>query len=146
MNTNISFTDYTNIINTCQRNLLDTVGETFHYENWSDRDCREQTREKIGKLQQYIHKFFKRLDPFSENELLPLPTRFEQVLANPDSLSQLGFGRFDATLWLIPLWMKPFIDPTAVVESIDGDKMPLSNADDDTRGGLLAFGFRLFQL
>lgn len=146
MNTNISFTDYTNIINTCQRNLLDTVGETFHYEKWSDSDCRAHTREKIEKLQQYIHKFFTRLDPQSDKELLPLPNRFEQVLANPESLTQLGFGRFDATLWLIPLWLKPFLDPTAMVEAIDGEKMPLSNTDDDTRAGMIAFGFRLFQL
>ena len=60
-----------------------------------------------------------------------------------DELEELGFGNWSTEdpLWLIPLWIVPFLDPNMEVVAINGEKCKLSDADNDTRGGRLAYGF-----
>lgn len=45
------------------------------------------------------------------------------------------------SLYLIPLWMLPVIDPDAVLTAIDGDTCLAKDASRDIRFGCIAYGF-----
>lgn len=140
----IPFSGFYEILQTCQRGMLNAFAEGYHYSNWPDSFIRDNNREAVEKLQKYIHSYFKKFDPNSMNELLPLPNVFPEILAGGgERLRALGFAQWDATLWLIPLWMKPFLDPTAEVIAIDGARSTLADVDTNHRGGMLAYGFHV---
>lgn len=56
------------------------------------------------------------------------------------TLYDYGFGNWDGTMILIPLWLANFIDDCEVI-SIMGDKKMLSQCDRDVRYGFMAWGF-----
>jgi hypothetical protein len=58
-----------------------------------------------------------------------------------EQLMSLDFGKWDeeSDLMLLPLWVKPFVKDIEVT-SINGDKLLLSETDNDVRFGCIAFG------
>lgn len=58
---------------------------------------------------------------------------------------ELRFCRWDeeSDLWLIPIWLYPFIPEDLELTSIGGDKGFVPNIDTDTRFGCLAWGILL---
>ena len=70
------------------------------------------------------------------------------VLTLPE-MKQLGFGNWDDDMYLVPLWMHPFLKAGIKLHCINDrdyevtyDEKGNSSIDDDTRGGMLAYGVR----
>jgi len=61
------------------------------------------------------------------------------------TLLDAGFRYWDENLMLTPEWFMPYIKAGEQLESITGEKVIKGKdpIDDDTRGGLLAYGFRV---
>jgi hypothetical protein len=61
---------------------------------------------------------------------------------NIDEMKELGFRKWSTTdeMLLIPLWLFYFVDPELTVHCIDNTDVKFKDADNDTRGGLLAYG------
>ena len=61
-----------------------------------------------------------------------------------EELKNFGFMPWSGgSLMLIPLYLKEILPQDLIVESIFGDKVKLSEADNDNRCGVLAYGIRL---
>ena len=60
-----------------------------------------------------------------------------------EELKNFGFMPWHGgSLMLIPLYLKEILPQDMIVESISGDKVKLSEADNDNRVGVLAYGIR----
>jgi hypothetical protein len=57
-------------------------------------------------------------------------------------LKELGFGNWDGKIWLIPIWLYPFLKGAIKATCIDGKTkvMKVKDMDTDTRFGCLAYG------
>jgi hypothetical protein len=59
-------------------------------------------------------------------------------------MADLGFGKMteESPMWLIPLWLLPFLPDIIETECINGTKSVLkkSEIDNDERFGCLAYG------
>jgi len=53
----------------------------------------------------------------------------------------LEFGNWNDHLILLPLWIVPFMEPTSIVKSINGQLKILKDCDLDGRFGCIAYGF-----
>jgi hypothetical protein len=113
-----------------KEHLFTTMSMSATYRSWDAEFARQQVTRFIDKQAKEV-----RIDPtqFLIGELL-----------------NLGFRWWDdkRNLLLIPLWMHPFLEEGITLRSIanrdvivelDEDFRP-SNVDDDSRGGVLAFG------
>lgn len=118
-----------------RRVMLIPVGEALAYKSWSN-DFRQ---ENLIRAKDLVKKDIGLVMPIGDNEL----TKAE--------LEDLGFGLWDEerdsdnrTLWLIPIWLAPFLVYGQNVKSITGDDREYNEKTDlDHRGGCLAFGFML---
>lgn len=109
--------------------LLLAMSESAVYTSWSDQLARENVSKSIAK-QRALYDF----DP--------------HVLAF-DDLKELGFGSWDDDLYLIPLWLHPFLKAGITLVDIGGGEVVVSydengkcNIDNDHRFGALAYGIR----
>lgn len=59
-----------------------------------------------------------------------------------DKLYAHGFRNWDGKLLLLPLWALEYMEHGTVLHCIDGDQatVGVNQIDDDTRGGVIAFG------
>jgi hypothetical protein len=162
----MDFETYKTVLNHIQRVLLTESAQHYQYkEGWSDEFCRDHLRDRVLWLQAYISlsnstdesdaanlaemnagRYFRsgELENFVKPErLLPLPPSFlgDQLFAKKQELFDLGFGNWDGGLVLIPLWLLPFLNPNEKVRSITGDYTTIGEADNDHRGGFIAYGF-----
>lgn len=72
-------------------------------------------------------------------------TKLNPSLCTEDQLIQLDFGKWDKSLYLIPVWLVPYISDTFIgrsINDIEGDVRELITADidKDHRFGCIAFG------
>lgn len=164
---------YIEQINSIRRGLLARIGEVHEYRDWSDELSRQEIDDKFEWLRAFISLSNSQGSPelvaletrilcdlkmgrvypveklkefVNPDNLLPLPPSIfgaESIPLMDSMLLDWGFGRWDENLWLIPIWMKPFINPKVEVVSINGKTVPFSEVDNDNdnRGGLLAYGF-----
>lgn len=79
--------------------------------------------------------------------LLPAPVKLGSkqltVLFRPYTIPENYGSMGGKKIYLIPLWLKPFLIPSLTVFSISGDSSTLAEADADHRGGYMAYGFAL---
>lgn len=61
---------------------------------------------------------------------------------NVEEMKELGFRKWSSNseMMLIPLWLFHFVNPELTVCCIDNTDVIFKDADDDNRGGLLAYG------
>lgn len=82
-----------------------------------------------------------------------LPSRYKDFIFDPNQLKlselkQLGFKPWDKSgLYLIPLWLRPFLKPGSMIKCIDGKVSAYSpeKTDSDNRFGLLAYGVVVYE-
>ena len=82
-----------------------------------------------------------------------LPKAYEAFRFDPNhlklsELKQLGFKAWDGSgLYLIPLWLRPFLKTGSIVKSIDGKISGYSpeGHDNDQRFGVLAYGVVVYE-
>ena len=78
-----------------------------------------------------------------EGEKLVEPVTIAEIKTlTIEELKEIGFRKWDASLWLIPLWMIKLVKAGETVQCIDGNKYPIEKAweDNDHRGGMTAYG------
>lgn len=110
-----------------RRIMINRSAECMTYATWSDEFIAKEIRE-IPK----IVKEWKEYHPIDPNEL----TRDEMI--------ELGFGKWsdEDPMYLIPLWLLPFLPDEIECGCIDGEKslMKIAEMDNDNRFGCLAYG------
>lgn len=109
------------------RILVVNAAETMVYDCWSDEFATKNVR---GTVNQVIKcEWFLPIDP---NEF------------TVEELKQLDFRRWsrESELWLIPLWLRPFLADMFIYAAIDEEpKMGAAkDIDNDHRFGCLAYG------
>lgn len=107
--------------------FINIMAESAVYTKWSNEFARQYVAEFIEKQRQ-LYDF----DPY------------QMTL---DELKELGFGQWDDNLYLVPLWLHPFLKSGVKLTDIGGGSMAVSydekgqcNIDNDTRFGMLAYG------
>lgn len=125
----ITLEKYNEQINVLRRNLLTKIGEITAYPSWSDEFCRKEVKEIQIKLLDFL------------TEKLPTPDKVPGM--TKDVVIDLGFIKWNEELFLIPLWLVPYLDPESQVISISDEVTSLSMADNDHRMGMIAYGFKL---
>lgn len=104
--------------------IHELITETANVESWNPND-------DYARMEQ-LSKIIKEHPEFSYLDITDL---------NVEEMKELGFRKWDLTgLMLIPLWLFHFIDPELTVRCIDNTDVKFKDADDDHRGGLLAYG------
>ena len=92
--------------------------------------------------EQFVFKTVKELPkPFSDFRFDPNQLRLSE-------LKQLGFKPWDGSgLYLIPLWLRPFLKSGCLVKSIDGkiSRYSPEDHDNDQRFGVLAYGVIVYE-
>jgi hypothetical protein len=109
--------------------LLNKIGQTLAYKNWSD----EFKISEINEIPTIVKEWEKNDGSFSIN---PNDLSSEQM-------DELHFSKWsdESPLRLIPLWLFPFLCDEFDCESIDGSKhTKLSELDNDQRFGYIAYG------
>ena len=74
-------------------------------------------------------------------EEIPVITQDELKRLDRETLYEFGFGNWDDSLLLIPLWLIGFMDGNETVTSITSNEETLTACDKDVRGGCIAWGF-----
>ena len=114
---------------------LDTLGNRAAYANqyttWDDKFARKEINSMISR--------------FKEDELIKKQTTWDTMLSLPvDYLVLLGFREWGrGNIWCMPLWIFSIMPNNISFEGVDifGSKHTINNKiDNDTRGGLLAYG------
>jgi hypothetical protein len=112
--------------------LLCAMAESAVYTKWSAEYARSNVADRIAQLRKQ-----ECIDP--------------HVLTCAEAVS-LDFGSWDGKLYLIPLWMYPFLKAGVKLKCIDGEEHEVSydeqgvcNIDNDHRFGCLAYGIEFFE-
>ena len=107
--------------------MMNRSAEVMNYLSWSSDFCAEQIREIPEKIKSYDW-----FTPINPSEL------------TKDQMKDLGFGKWsdEDPMYLIPLWMFPFLPEEINCGCIDGVKLVVkkSEMDNDHRFGCLAYG------
>lgn len=103
--------------------LLRAISEVNQYKKWSDEFSRKECSNAM-------------------NAGLGLKINLNEMTL--EECLDLGFVWFDKeqTLLLVPLWLLPALDPEDYLICINGSEVLVDEADNDNRGGLLAYGIR----
>jgi hypothetical protein len=108
--------------------ILNSAAEIMNYSKWSDDCSVRELRELIERIKESM--WFSPIDPaaFTEQEM-----------------RELGFERWseEDPMYLIPLWLFPFLSEEVNCCSINGKKYlkkKKSEMDTDNRYGCLAYG------
>jgi hypothetical protein len=109
--------------------ILIAASEVACYSNWADDVARKNI---VSACNPKKDTFFNEIEPIKLSELLEL---------SKEELYAEGFGNWDDLMILIPIWLINFIDGDETVFSIMGKEIKFSEADNDHRGGMLAYGF-----
>ena len=107
--------------------LLTATAESCTYKNWRMEYAITNIREAFSPEKAFT---LVKIDIITEEELKTLSFR---------ELLDIGFGNWE-NIALIPLFLKPFIDKSLEVVSINGKVITLGDADTDHRAGFLAYG------
>lgn len=109
------------------RNATKLLGQVYAYKSWSNETKTEEIKSVFKSIEHYL----------GEIDLADLSQKDAKML---------GFGTWDASgLMLIPLYLKNVIKNKCVVYDIFGESSvwDVDSIDDDTRFGMLAYGFFL---
>ena len=105
-----------------RRFILNRAGEVYNYTNWDDEFAAKQIREIPSKTE----------DKIDVSDL------------TATEMDDLGFGKWakEDPMFLIPLWLFPFLPDKIEAGCIDGEKKVYnkSEMDNDHRFGCLAYG------
>lgn len=112
-----------------KNSILISAAEVHQYKSWKDGFARNNIEEAFTKSADRIGKI-------TVDELRQL---------SKDELYQHGFGNWDGTLVLLPIWFYDFIADGEELISIMGNVTIVGkdHFDTDHRGGFLAYGFNL---
>lgn len=111
-----------------RKHTLDTAAQCVAYSSWSADFVKGQLltcKERLEKSKN-----------FRKINLKALTKR---------NLKELGFGLWsdNSNLYLIPLWLLPYLEEATETESISGSKhSTTSDIDNDSRMGCLAYGIK----
>jgi len=103
------------------RDAIATMAAEIYQYNWDSYFCKKYVHEKMNRYIEYYESFD--IKHLSESEAV-----------------SLGFYKWDDTLYLIPLWMLPFLEKDQWVFCINGGYKKIGDADTDNRAGMLAYG------
>lgn len=111
------------------------AAEVYEYTNWSESFVTEHLRQIPEKfVKGYFDEGGK---PFKKADFAEMEPEIRNTI----------LGNFDGKLRLIPIWLRPFIDPEEEVRAInlsDDDgypPYPMKETDNDHRAGYLAYGW-----
>ena len=103
------------------RNAIATMAAEIYQYDWSADFCKKYVKEITNRYKSDFVTFS--LHGINETEAC-----------------SLGFFQWDDTMWLIPLWILPFLREDEWVFCIDGTYRKIGDADNDNRFGMLAYG------
>jgi hypothetical protein len=103
------------------RDAIATMAAEIYQYGWDADFCKKYLREKMYRYIEYYGSFD--IQHLTESEAI-----------------SLGFHRWDDALWLIPLWMLPFLEKDQWVFCIGGEFKKIGDVDNDNRSGMLAYG------
>ena len=127
------FSNAFQFINRIRTELCDIAAQASHYKGWSDEFARKEIKNVVLNTEDT---FRRKLDVILTEEHL-------QELSEAE-LNILGFREWSAKtpgLWLIPLYLKAYLNPLMLVTTIQGRTLAVDDADTDTRQGVCAWGF-----
>ena len=144
---------YYSLADTARKACLRAFAEAHQYQSWTNEFRDQNTRSVVWSTKAYICSVNGGASGYEMNRYYPDARLLsfiepEHLLGSPDCLEKdelvdLGFGSWDGSLYLIPLWLVPFLNPDIEVESIDGKKERLGDVDNDNRFGCIAAGVRV---
>ena len=112
-----------------RRIILNRAAEVMNYDNWND--------EFVAQAMKTILEDIKEMEDGDEVfDIQPC-----ELVEN--EMRELGFRvwKDDNPMWLIPLWLYPFLAEDIKTEGINGKKhSKKSEIDNDSRSGCLAYG------
>lgn len=114
-------------INAVRDIVIGEAARLLHYTNVTKGGFTTEVFERLKEVPKFTQEDFESLTT-DETEIAGF-----QPWGEPDEEGK--------TLYLIPLWMLPIIDPDAVLTSIDGSKCLAKDASRDIRFGCIAYGF-----
>lgn len=107
--------------------ICSRAAQVFSYTNWSE----EFAVKEIRSIPEWV-KGSSNFNPIDPNEF------------TVEQLKELGFGQWDeeSKLFLMPLWLLPFVKDELELGCIDGERRTFKREeiDNDERFGCLAFG------
>lgn len=152
---------FTTICHTIRSNLLIAGAEAICYSTWHNDFAIANIEDKVKNLKQHVICENMELDANDPRRSYRFDRRDTFILDNPyyllkapdtineDQLKRLDFRRWDEPragleLFLIPLYLAPFLAPGVTVYSISGKaKVTGLDMDLDHRQGMLSFGWML---
>lgn len=124
------FTTYEKIQHV-QNELLIKAASGAAYDKWSNEFARKEIRNAFTDTKDAMR--------------TPLGYQFtiEEIRGlSDDQLKNVGFRIWDGNHWLIPLYLMNYIKRGEQVLCISGHMCLIENADNDHRGGCIAYGFK----
>ena len=108
-------------------NLANKQACAHQYKSWSDKTCRQEIIES--------------------NKTLSEKYEIDFVGYTPEQLKSLGLTKWseEEDLYLLPLWIVPFLKKGLKLKSIDGEEVIVGETDFDCdiRFGCIAYGIEL---
>lgn len=110
--------------------LANRAAYSNQYKNWTDKFARSEINTMVFK--------------FKVDELIKKQDTWDTILNLPiEYLVLLGFRKWNSNILCMPLWIFSIMPDNISFEGVDifGSKCTINNKiDNDTRGGLLAYG------